>query len=96
MCNLEVMKTAKNSYLWSCIDFSEDISKPSLEKFGIRFKTEEEFDNFKKIWENALEENKKLDWGQNKTDENKKEENTDEKKTEEKQTQDTKTAEQEA
>ena len=76
MCKLEIMKTAKNSYFWSCIDFSEDISKPSLEKFGIRFKTEEEFENFKKVWEKAVEENQKLNWG-SKTDDNKKEESSD-------------------
>ena len=26
LCNLELMKSAKNSYFWSCIDFSESIS----------------------------------------------------------------------
>jgi hypothetical protein len=60
------MKTAKNSYLWSCIDFSEDLSKPTLEKFGARFKTEDEFNSFKKVWETSVEENSKLDWGQKK------------------------------
>lgn len=65
------MKTAKNSYMWSCIDFSEDLSKPALEKFGVRFKTEDEFNSFKKVWEDSVEENSKLDWGQKKTEDTK-------------------------
>merc|ERR1711976_518638 len=68
ICQLSEMKTAKNSYLWTCIDFSD--GKPQLEQFAIRFKTKENFDEFKKVFEQSYLDNSKLDRGK-KTEDNK-------------------------
>ena len=67
ICQLKVMKTSKNSYFWSCVDFSEE--KPSLEQLAIRFKTPEEFQEFEKIWVKCYEDNSKLNWGAKKEEE---------------------------
>lgn len=52
------MKTVKFSYFWTCIDFSDNISKPEVRQYGIRFKTEEEFLEFKCVWDDAKISNK--------------------------------------
>lgn len=83
ICQLKVMKTSKNSYFWTCVDFSEE--KPSLEQLAIRFKTPEEFQEFEKIWVKSYEDNSKLEWGTKKEEKTeKKEDEKVEEKTEDK------------
>jgi len=61
LCKLQKLQTAEKSLFWSCIDASE--GKPVLEKFCIRLKANEEFDDFQKNFEKAYEDNEKLSWG---------------------------------
>lgn len=41
-----------------CIDYSDGEAKKT--QFAVRFKTEEEFNKFKEVWEEAKESNNKL------------------------------------
>ncbi len=82
LCNLQRLKTAEKSMFWTCADFSEE--KLSLDRFCIRLKTDEDVESFTKAFNNALEENNKLSWGNDKkTAEEKKENSVEEKKAEE-------------
>ncbi len=55
------MDTSKNSYCFTCIDYSEDINNPEPRRAGVRFTNEEDFKNFEEQVENARKENDKLE-----------------------------------
>lgn len=57
-CTLEELKTAKNSFFWTCIDHSDN--EPKKSQFAIRFKSEEDSKEFEKIWNESKESNNKL------------------------------------
>ena len=61
LCTLARLKTQDKSWMWSCIDSSD--GAPQLEKFCVRFKTKEHFEDFEKQWNIAKTENAKFDWG---------------------------------
>ena len=62
LCELSRLKTSEKTWLWSCLDFSEE--KPQLEQFCLRFKTKEDFESFEKIFNESKAHNDGLDWGQ--------------------------------
>ena len=84
ICKLEKMTSAEKSWMWTCLDFSEG---KNLSNFAARFKTPEDYDSFAKHFNEAYEENSKLDWNTKtdcKKEEEKKEETKEEEKKEEK------------
>ena len=60
LCKLQKLQTAEKSLFWSCVDASE--GKPVLEKFCIRLKTNEEFENFQTKFEKAYADNENINW----------------------------------
>ncbi len=89
LCELKPLKSSKNTLFWSCIDFSE--GKAKLEQFAIRFKTPEQFEKFKTIWEESYKANSQCNWSCSKSD--KKEEKKEETKEEPKKKEETKKSE---
>lgn len=61
LCNLTKMESAKNAYLFSCIDYSSDDNKPVLRRFGIRFNNEDDFKKFKEVFEESKKHNDSLE-----------------------------------
>ncbi len=61
LCQLQKLKTAEKSLFWTCADFSEE--KLAIERFCLRLKTDQEIEEFTKIWQASYEENNKLSWG---------------------------------
>lgn len=55
------MESAKNAYLFSCIDYSSDDNKPVLRRFGIRFNNEDDFKKFKEVFEESKIHNDSLE-----------------------------------
>ena len=60
LCKLEKLNTAEKSWHWTAADFSE--GSLSIDRFCVRFKTNEEFDDFEKKFNQGFEENKKANW----------------------------------
>ena len=97
LCELNELKTAKNSYFWNCMDYSDDITKPALQQLCVRFKSEEEAEEFKRIFNESKEHNEKLLSSNKKCNDDKKcedkaeekEEKCEEKKEEEKEQKET-------
>lgn len=56
------METVKNSFCFSCIDYSEDIKKPTLRQIGIRFTNEEDYKKFEVEIEEARKHNDTLEF----------------------------------
>ena len=54
-CHLEKLLSAEKSWYWTCVDYSD--GAPKLEKFCVRFKTQEEADKFKEEFAKAHDAN---------------------------------------
>ncbi len=64
-CVLKKMETVKNSYCFSCVDYSEDLKKPTLRQMGIRFTNEEDYKKFSEVVEESRTHNNSLDYFKN-------------------------------
>lgn len=61
MCLLKKMETVKNAFCFTCIDYSDDVTKPAIRQFGIRFNKEEEFNKFQEVVEESRKQNNLLE-----------------------------------
>ncbi len=68
LCVLKQMETVKNSYCFSCIDYSEDLKKPTLRQVGIRFTNEEDYKKFAEQVDEARKHNNSLEFFKNLVD----------------------------
>lgn len=60
MCHLQKMKAVEKAWCWVCVDLSEGVKH--TETFAARFKTNEDYEHFEKLFKESIEKNNKLDW----------------------------------
>lgn len=58
LCKLQAMETAEKCYIWDCFECSDD--PPKLTKLCARFRSVEEQEEFKKVFEKSHSENKEI------------------------------------
>ena len=59
------METVKNSYCFNCIDYSEDLKKPTIRNMGIRFTNEDDYKKFSEVIEESRQHNNSLEYFKN-------------------------------
>merc|ERR1712032_690461 len=63
LCEISEHKLTKNSWTWKCLDFSDIDVAQRITDFAARYKTIEDLNKFKEVFEDALKTNDDATWG---------------------------------